>query len=221
MTKDLLLLVLVAFFILQHQNQQPRLVCDRQPISYIMTWLNQTNQIPGKHKLLFLAACFLGCLCTFFLPYNSFHLNTASIIIPAPLNKYCRAITAKHKDKCYGKESNTNDECLDLQADVADCVKAVIKAYNEIDLSGCINQIAKYTACSQKYCQGVGSSASSGDVAVTKRRDDESSGDDKDTVRNDGDNCARCEDKAEKLQKCEERILMRWFRRYRIDDDYH
>ena len=181
-----------------------------------MTLLSQTNQITGKHKLLFLAACFLGCLCTLFLPYNSFHLNTASIIIPTPLNQYCKAITAKHKEQCFGKENNTNDECLDLQADVADCVKAVIKAYNEINLSGCINHIAKYKACSQEYCQDRDTSE---DVIAQRRDDTGSSGDDKDSK--DGDDCGRFKDKAEKLQKCEKRILKRWFRRYRIDDDYH
>lgn len=182
-----------------------------------MRWRSQSTQIPGQYKIVFLAACLLACLLTVFIPYNSFHLNTSSnlsdLFVPVPMKRYCVAIIKKHNKKCGDVD---DEECSDLREDASDCQYAVVKAYHEINFSGCLKYSAKHRVCSLEWCSG---DETSGDIVGTKNKVDDASDS---SSRDQANKCnKRCKAKADDVKNCEERILKKWFRKYGVKDEYH
>mmetsp|Transcript_8706 Transcript_8706/g.15766 ORF Transcript_8706/g.15766 Transcript_8706/m.15766 type:complete len:180 (-) Transcript_8706:21-560(-) len=172
-------------------------------------------KIPDRFKLPLLGACFLGCLSTIFLPYNSFHVapNSVKVSSLTALNGYCVAITDTYKIKCAN--NNIDDkQCATLQKDMSKCIKAVVKAYREINFK-CLKQSAMFRVCSSKWCNG---DETSGDIATPSKKD--STGTSNGSSGDGGDDChERCRTKADSLKECERKIRNRWFVKYGMKTD--
>lgn len=186
------------------------------------------RQIPDRYKLIFLGSCFLGCLCTLFIPYNSFHLPPSSSALglglrtPPPLNGGpCAIIRNHHREKCGSSSADDGgdqrtEDCKRSQENVDVCLRALVKAYGEINLSGCLKYIAALNSCKARWCNG---DESFGDIVSVKRRDTDGSASN-DSGDGDGNRCkGRCADKADKLLHCQLPIIRKWLRRYGVKNE--
>jgi hypothetical protein len=157
-------------------------------------------------KLLLLGGSLVGCMMTFFLPYNS--LNGPSIqsliIHPEQNSRFCNTFRLKFQEQCGGGDAN-DANCDDIRDDISDCLSTVKAAYGEINYT-CLKRNAVYQICIME-CDGDESS------------EDGDKGDSHSHSEDTKNGCHKmCGSKKNELLDCEERIVQKWFRKEGIDD---
>mmetsp|Transcript_26177 Transcript_26177/g.42553 ORF Transcript_26177/g.42553 Transcript_26177/m.42553 type:complete len:165 (+) Transcript_26177:215-709(+) len=156
-----------------------------------------------SYKLLLLGGSLVGCMMTFFLPYNA--LNGPSIqsliIHPGENSRFCNTFRLKFKEQCSGDVND--DNCDNIREDISDCLSTVKAAYEEINYK-CLKRNAIYQTCTMS-CDGDESS------------EDGNKGDSH--SEDDSNECHKmCGSKKNELLDCEERIVQKWLRKEGMDD---
>ncbi len=157
-----------------------------------------------SYKLLLLGGSLVGCMMTFFLPYNS--LNGPSIqsliIHPEQNSRFCNTLRLKFKEQCSGDANDAN--CDNIREDISDCLSTVKDAYQEINYK-CLKRNAIYQSCTMS-CEDE--SSEDGNTGDSHSKDDKNK-------------CRKmCGSKKNELLDCEERIVQKWLRKEGIDDWY-
>ncbi len=153
-----------------------------------------------SYKLLLLGGSLVGCMTTFFLPYNS--LNGPSIqsltIHPEQNSRFCNTFRLKFKEQCSDGDANEAN-CDNIREDISDCLSTVKAAYEEINYK-CLKRNAIYQTCIMS-CDGDDSS--------------------EDGSKDDTNDCRKmCGSKKNELLDCEEQIVQKWLRKEGVDDWY-
>uniref|UniRef100_A0A7S2S7I0 Uncharacterized protein n=1 Tax=Eucampia antarctica TaxID=49252 RepID=A0A7S2S7I0_9STRA len=123
--------------------------------------------LSDRAKILLLCSLFLLCMGTLFTTSSFYTGNGGVGSLNAPIEKLCEK-PKKFAVECLAvgrtrSQSSTNEnssKCAVKLLQVTKCERAVVKAYQKINMSGCLNYIQAAAICKSEWCEEPGERSS-------------------------------------------------------------